>query len=86
MSEELDPVHLSAQLERTENLLITTCQRMEEGGHLAMLPDNVFDWWESFKEKQKRAAVQARIERERLAASAREKLTPEEWEALRDGD
>jgi len=81
--EELDPVHLSAQLERVQNLLEVTCASLEEQGHIDLLPDNAFDWWDALKDNRRRAAKRMQEQREELIARARDKLSPEEWEALK---
>jgi len=81
--DELDPVHLSAQLERLSNILETICVSLEEQDHLDLLPDNAYDWWESLKENRKEAAQRMQEKRKELIARAKSKLSPEEWEALR---
>jgi len=83
--EDLDPVHLSAHLERVSNMLEITCQILEDKGQIELLPDNAFDWWESLKDNRATAARRMQEKREELIVSARDKLTPEEWEALRNG-
>lgn len=84
MSEELDAVHLSAIVERLEQLLESTCQSLEDQKKLDLLPDNAFDWWESLKQKRRAYAEKMAARRGDLLASARSKLTPEEWEALKE--
>lgn len=82
--EDLDPVHLSAQLERVSNILEVTCASLEESGQLGLLPDNAFDWWDSLKDSRRSAAKRMQAKREELIARAKDKLSPEEWEALKE--
>ena len=83
--EELDPVHLSAQLERVSNILEIVCSSLEESGNLRLLPDNAYDWWESLKDRRETEAKRLADKREELIARAKDKLSPDEWEALRNG-
>ena len=82
--DELDPVHLSAQLERLSNILETICVSLEEQDHLDLLPDNAYDWWESLKDSRSREAKRKAAAREELIKSAMEKLSPEELEAIKN--
>lgn len=82
--EDLDAVHLSAQLERMSNMLEVTCSSLEQSGNLRLLPDNAYDWWESLKDRRRREAKRLADKREELIARAKDKLSPEEWEALRN--
>jgi len=81
--EDMDPVHLSAQLERVSNILEVTCLSLEEQGQLNLLPDNAFDWWDSLKDSRRAAAKRMQAKREELIARAKDKLSTEEWEALK---
>jgi hypothetical protein len=83
MDEELDAVHLSAQLERVSNILEITCRALEDQGLIDSLPDNAFDWWESFKDRRQAEAKKRDEVRKELMLRAIAKLTPEELEALK---
>ena len=84
MSEDLDPVQLSAQLERVESLLELTCNTLNDQEKLSLLPDSVYEWYEALLERRRAAHKRLQENRESLLASARSKLTPEEWEALKE--
>jgi hypothetical protein len=81
--EDLDPVHLSAQLERMTSMLEITCQALEDQGLQDSIPDNAFDWWETLKTQRRIEAKRKAEVREELMLRAIAKLTPEELEALK---
>jgi hypothetical protein len=83
--EDLDPVHLSAQLERMSSMLESTCSSLEEKNNLDLLPDNAYDWWESLKDNRRQYAKEMADRREELIATAIGKLSPAELEAIRNG-